>query len=198
MLREQVKKKNRMSIKCYFHQSSRSLLTPSSHWAAFLSPCKSYKESHCQNPSAPTPAAPSSAWGASLLSSKSSAFAAQCFSSMLAGLGVIISRPHICLPLLLLSWSLCHSLKSWGQHLSYLAGYECQLRNTEGFIDNQTIEINGKGHDLVVSNSAWCLPDEHPYSRDGVSANTPRRGPEDADVMLEVFWALGVSGQRRC
>eukprot|EP00076_Gallus_gallus_P009756 XP_004941620.2 protein FAM180B [Gallus gallus] len=32
------------------------------------------------------------------------------------------------------------------------------------------------------------LTDEHPYSRDGVSANTPRRGPEDADVMLEMLW----------
>uniref|UniRef100_A0A8C9FZB0 F180B protein n=1 Tax=Pavo cristatus TaxID=9049 RepID=A0A8C9FZB0_PAVCR len=32
-------------------RSSRSLLTPSSHWAAFLSHCKSYKETCCQNPS---------------------------------------------------------------------------------------------------------------------------------------------------
>ncbi|XP_021258104.1 protein FAM180B [Numida meleagris] len=32
------------------------------------------------------------------------------------------------------------------------------------------------------------LTDEHPYSRDGVSANAPRRSPEDADVMLEMLW----------
>ncbi|NXT93201.1 F180B protein, partial [Anhinga rufa] len=30
--------------------------------------------------------------------------------------------------------------------------------------------------------------DEHPHSRDGASANTPRRSPEDADIMLEMLW----------
>ncbi|NXF32232.1 F180B protein, partial [Nyctibius bracteatus] len=32
------------------------------------------------------------------------------------------------------------------------------------------------------------LTDEHLHSRDGASANTPRHGPEDADVMLEMLW----------
>ncbi|XP_010126105.1 PREDICTED: protein FAM180B [Chlamydotis macqueenii] len=30
--------------------------------------------------------------------------------------------------------------------------------------------------------------DEHPHSRDTASANEPRRGPEDADIMLEMLW----------
>ncbi|KAM6074128.1 protein FAM180B [Chlamydotis macqueenii] len=30
--------------------------------------------------------------------------------------------------------------------------------------------------------------DEHPHSRDTASTNEPRRGPEDADVMLEMLW----------
>ncbi|NXL62702.1 F180B protein, partial [Chordeiles acutipennis] len=32
------------------------------------------------------------------------------------------------------------------------------------------------------------LPDEHLHSRDGASINTPRRSPQDADVMLEMLW----------
>ncbi|NXG83334.1 F180B protein, partial [Stercorarius parasiticus] len=32
------------------------------------------------------------------------------------------------------------------------------------------------------------LPDEHPHSRDGAGANTPHRGPEDTNVMLEMLW----------
>ncbi|NWX44851.1 F180B protein, partial [Steatornis caripensis] len=32
------------------------------------------------------------------------------------------------------------------------------------------------------------LTDEHPHSKDGASANTLHRSPEDADVMLEMLW----------
>ncbi|NWI62621.1 F180B protein, partial [Todus mexicanus] len=32
------------------------------------------------------------------------------------------------------------------------------------------------------------LPDEHPHGRDGAGTSTPRGGPEDAGVMLEMLW----------
>ncbi|NXG49814.1 F180B protein, partial [Psilopogon haemacephalus] len=32
------------------------------------------------------------------------------------------------------------------------------------------------------------LPDEHPHRRDSASTSTPHRGPEDADIMLEMLW----------
>ncbi|NXC71659.1 F180B protein, partial [Anhinga anhinga] len=41
---------------------------------------------------------------------------------------------------------------------------------------------------LCVFAGSQRLTDEHPRSRDGASANTPRRGPEDADIMLEMLW----------
>ncbi|XP_069713114.1 protein FAM180B [Phaenicophaeus curvirostris] len=41
---------------------------------------------------------------------------------------------------------------------------------------------------LCVFAGSQRLTDEHPRSRDGADANAPRRGPEDADVMLEMLW----------
>ncbi|KAI6068578.1 Protein FAM180B [Aix galericulata] len=41
---------------------------------------------------------------------------------------------------------------------------------------------------LCVFAGSQRLTDEHPRSRDGASTNTPHRGPEDADVMLEMLW----------
>nr|XP_013049066.1 protein FAM180B [Anser cygnoides] len=41
---------------------------------------------------------------------------------------------------------------------------------------------------LCVFAGSQRLTDEHPRSRDGASTNTPRRGPEDADVILEMLW----------
>ncbi|NXV16836.1 F180B protein, partial [Cepphus grylle] len=41
---------------------------------------------------------------------------------------------------------------------------------------------------LFVFTGSQRLTDGHPHSRDGASANTPHRGPEDANVMLEMLW----------
>ncbi|KAM6335775.1 protein FAM180B [Podargus strigoides] len=41
---------------------------------------------------------------------------------------------------------------------------------------------------LCVFTGSQRLTDEHPHSRDGARANTPRRSPEDADIMLEMLW----------
>ncbi|XP_009487737.1 protein FAM180B [Pelecanus crispus] len=41
---------------------------------------------------------------------------------------------------------------------------------------------------LCVFAGSQRLTDEHAHSRDGASTNTPRRGPEDANVMLEMLW----------
>ncbi|NXI70639.1 F180B protein, partial [Anseranas semipalmata] len=41
---------------------------------------------------------------------------------------------------------------------------------------------------LCVFAGSQRLTDEHPHSRDGAGASAPRRGPEDADVMLEMLW----------
>ncbi|NXX23447.1 F180B protein, partial [Podargus strigoides] len=41
---------------------------------------------------------------------------------------------------------------------------------------------------LCVFAGSQRLTDEHPHSRDGARANTPRRSPEDADIMLEMLW----------
>ncbi|XP_042721604.1 protein FAM180B [Lagopus leucura] len=41
---------------------------------------------------------------------------------------------------------------------------------------------------LCIFAGSQRLTDEHPYSRDDVSTNAPHRGPEDADVMLEMLW----------
>ncbi|NXW60848.1 F180B protein, partial [Eurystomus gularis] len=50
---------------------------------------------------------------------------------------------------------------------------------------------------LVLCVFVGCqqLTDEHPHSRDGIS--TPHRGPEDADIMLEMLWGgLDVQANR--
>ncbi|XP_074005863.1 protein FAM180B [Numenius arquata] len=41
---------------------------------------------------------------------------------------------------------------------------------------------------ICVFAASQRLTDEHPYRREGAGANAPHRGPEDADVMLEMFW----------
>ncbi|XP_014805659.1 PREDICTED: protein FAM180B [Calidris pugnax] len=41
---------------------------------------------------------------------------------------------------------------------------------------------------LCVFAGSQRLTDEHPHRRDDAGANTPHRGPEDADVMLEMLW----------
>ncbi|NXI96168.1 F180B protein, partial [Psophia crepitans] len=41
---------------------------------------------------------------------------------------------------------------------------------------------------LCVFAGSQRLTDEHLHSRDSASANTPHRGPEDADIMLEMLW----------
>ncbi|XP_042670214.1 protein FAM180B isoform X1 [Centrocercus urophasianus] len=43
---------------------------------------------------------------------------------------------------------------------------------------------------LCIFAGSQRLTDGHPYSRDDVSTNAPHRGPEDANVMLEVSRAL--------
>ncbi|NXI53890.1 F180B protein, partial [Chloroceryle aenea] len=41
------------------------------------------------------------------------------------------------------------------------------------------------------------LTDEYPHSGDSVGTSTPHRGPEDADIMLEMLWAgLDVQANR--
>ncbi|NXC41489.1 F180B protein, partial [Penelope pileata] len=41
---------------------------------------------------------------------------------------------------------------------------------------------------LCVFAGSQRLTDEHPHSGDGAGTNAPRRGPEDADIMLEMLW----------
>ncbi|KAM6358302.1 protein FAM180B [Alca torda] len=41
---------------------------------------------------------------------------------------------------------------------------------------------------LCVFAGSQRLTDGHPHSRDGAGANTPHRGPEDVNVMLEMLW----------
>ncbi|NWU57786.1 F180B protein, partial [Dromas ardeola] len=41
---------------------------------------------------------------------------------------------------------------------------------------------------LCVFAGSQRLTDEHPHSRDSAGGNTPHRGPEDANVMLEMLW----------
>ncbi|NXY42454.1 F180B protein, partial [Ceuthmochares aereus] len=41
---------------------------------------------------------------------------------------------------------------------------------------------------LCVFAGSQRLTDEHPRSRDGAGTSAPRRGPEDADIMLEMLW----------
>ncbi|XP_065611790.1 protein FAM180B [Cyrtonyx montezumae] len=41
---------------------------------------------------------------------------------------------------------------------------------------------------LCMFAASQRLTDEHPYIRDDVHANVPRRSPEDADIMLEMLW----------
>ncbi|NXV48639.1 F180B protein, partial [Uria aalge] len=41
---------------------------------------------------------------------------------------------------------------------------------------------------LCVFAGSQRLTDGHPHSRNGASANTPHRGPEDANIMLEMLW----------
>ncbi|NXH73791.1 F180B protein, partial [Hydrobates tethys] len=50
---------------------------------------------------------------------------------------------------------------------------------------------------LCVFAGSQRLADAHAHGRDGASANAPRRGPEDADVMLEMLWAgLDIQANR--
>ncbi|XP_009568384.2 protein FAM180B [Cuculus canorus] len=50
---------------------------------------------------------------------------------------------------------------------------------------------------LCVLAGSQRLTDEHPRSRDDAGANTPHRGPEDADIMLEMLWGgLDIQANR--
>ncbi|XP_009997814.1 PREDICTED: protein FAM180B [Chaetura pelagica] len=41
---------------------------------------------------------------------------------------------------------------------------------------------------LCILAGSQRLTDEHPHGRDGARANAPHRGPEDANIMLEMLW----------
>ncbi|NWS76897.1 F180B protein, partial [Crotophaga sulcirostris] len=50
---------------------------------------------------------------------------------------------------------------------------------------------------LWVFAGSQRLTDEHPRSRDGAGASAPRRGPKDADIILEMLWGgLDIQADR--